>query len=460
VKSILDKAREERKRREHAERNGRAKIPATPDASTESMDGAASAWPAPLAKDAYHGLAGDIVRTIEPHSEADPVALLVQLLVLAGAALGRTAHFCVEADVHYLNEFAVLVGATGKARKGVSFGHDRRVLAMADPEFVREHIQGGLSSGEGLIWAVRDPIKKQEAIKERGRVTGYQQVEEDPGVSDKRLLCHESEFATVLRRMEGQGNTLSALLRQAWESGNLRTLTKQSPVKATGAHVGLIAHITCKELRRYLTVTEQANGFGNRICFFAVRRSKKLPDGGKLEEKDLKPLGQRLGAALTFGKKAGALRRDEKARALWHAVYEALSDEKPGLAGCLLARSEAHVMRWACLYAVLDSSNVIKPDHLNAALALWDYVEDSVRYIFGDTQGDPLADQLLRLIRASGATGISRGEMFDACGRHESRDKINDALGLLFMLKLAHSKRIETDGRPEERWFLTQADPG
>src|SRR5262249_1032754 len=36
-------------------------------------------WPT-LAQEAFHGLAGTIVNTIAPHSEADPVALLMQLL--------------------------------------------------------------------------------------------------------------------------------------------------------------------------------------------------------------------------------------------------------------------------------------------------------------------------------------------------------------------------------------------
>jgi hypothetical protein len=61
----------------------------------------------------------------------------------------------------------------------------------------------------------------REEVKDKGRVTGYQDVEVDPGVSDKRLLVYEPEFALVLKQMERQGNTLSAILRQAWESGNL-----------------------------------------------------------------------------------------------------------------------------------------------------------------------------------------------------------------------------------------------
>ena len=56
-------------------------------------------WPEPPKEEAFHGLAGEIVRVIEPHPEADPVALLIQLLVAFGSAVGRRAHFRVEASI-------------------------------------------------------------------------------------------------------------------------------------------------------------------------------------------------------------------------------------------------------------------------------------------------------------------------------------------------------------------------
>jgi hypothetical protein len=49
-------------------------------------------WPAPLTDDAFHGVAGEIVRAIEPHSEADPAALLIQFLVAFGNLVGHAAY--------------------------------------------------------------------------------------------------------------------------------------------------------------------------------------------------------------------------------------------------------------------------------------------------------------------------------------------------------------------------------
>ena len=80
--------------------------------------GGESQWPAPIDDAAYYGLAGDIVRTLEPQTEADPVALLIHVLVGVGNLGGRCPHFRVGGTTHYTNENAICVGKTSSARKG------------------------------------------------------------------------------------------------------------------------------------------------------------------------------------------------------------------------------------------------------------------------------------------------------------------------------------------------------
>jgi hypothetical protein len=143
-------------------------------------------WPGPPGEEAFYGLAGRIVRTIEPASEADPAALLVQTLVVFGNLIGRGAHFQVEADRHHGNEFCILIGRTSKARKGTSWGHVARLAREAEERWADDRVQSGASSGEGIIWAVRDAIVSREKTKEGGEVK-YVEVEKDPGVDDKRL---------------------------------------------------------------------------------------------------------------------------------------------------------------------------------------------------------------------------------------------------------------------------------
>jgi hypothetical protein len=245
-------------------------------------------WPTPPGPGAYHGLAGEIVQAIAPHTEADPVALLAQLLVAFGAAVGRGAHFQVEATRHNPNEFVVLVGDSAKARKGSSWEHVRRLLARADQTLAARTLTG-LSSGEGLIWAVRDPAGP------------------DPGPSDRRLLVVEPEFASVLKHTARDQSTLSPVLRSAWDARPLALLTRTAPARATAAHIGVIGHITQAELRHHATGVELTNGFLNRFLLIACRRVRLLPEGGRHDPLHGSGLQRRLARHLGEAKRAGRL---------------------------------------------------------------------------------------------------------------------------------------------------------
>lgn len=408
-------------------------------------------WPQ-LASTACHGLAGEIVRAIEPHTEADPAALLSQLLVSFGNVVGSTAHFTVEADKHTLKLFMVLVGLTSKGRKGTSWGYVKELFAQADEAWADERIQSGLSSGEGLIWAVRDPVMKREAVRKKGKAVAFQNVEVDAGVDDKRLLVFEPEFASTLRVMGRDGNTLSAVIRQAWDSGNLRAMTKNNPAKATGTHISIIGHVTKSELCRYLNKTEAANGFANRFLWLCVKRSKILPEGGRIKDVHFAPLIERLRHAIQFARNLNEeITRDEEARMLWKEIYPELSKGKPGISGAMTSRGEAQVMRLSCLYALLDLSAVIKKEHLQAALSLWKYSEDSCRYIFGDILGDPIADEIREAL-CGAPEGMTRTEISHALGRHKESQEITQALSVLFEQGLARMETQETGGRASEVW--------
>ena len=413
-------------------------------------------WPSSLSSTAYHGLGGEIVRTIEPHSEADPAALLIQVLTAFGNFVGRGPYFLAEADRHYTNLYAVLVGSTSKGRKGSSLNQVLRVLGLVDPEWVTDGKQTGLSSGEGLIWAVRDKIEREEPVRDAGPVTEYQSVVADPGVEDKRLLVVEPEFASTLRVMSRDGNNLSPVLRAAWDHGDLRTLTKNSPARTTGAHISIIGHITADEFRRYLDRTEAANGFMNRFLVICVRRSKVLPEGGNLTDEDLAPLAERLSAAIEFARSVEWITFDPDARALWHQVYPDLSEGKPGLHGAMTSRAEAQVIRLASLYALVDQSKVIQAPHLKAALALWAYAETSVALVFGNSTGDPLADELDQAIRARPG-GMTRTDIRDHFKRHKSKDHIDRALTALAQLGRVSCVEEKTPGRSTQRWVATKA---
>lgn len=391
-------------------------------------------WPDPMRDAAYIGPIGDFVRKLAPQTEAAREALLIQALVAAGSAMGRHGHVLAEETYHHTNLFAVVVAGTG-ARKGVSWGRVRRFLGRAvGAEWLDEHIVGGLSSGEGLINAVRDA---------------------GPMIPDKVALAYESEFAAVFKTKGRDGSTLSTVMRQAWDGDALHTLTKNSPLRATGAHISIIGHITPDELRRMMTETDATNGFANRILWVCVKRARYLPDGG--EDVNLNAEVEALQNAIEYGRSAGHFKRDAEARALWHSRYRDLSSGRPGQLGAVTNRAEAQVTRLSLLYALLDRSPGIQRRHLEAALAVWDYCLASAAFLFGDALGDPDAEELYAELCTRGQEGMSKSDMFAHFRNHRSAKQIGAALGVLAGQGKAEKRPHKHDGgRTVDRWYALE----
>jgi hypothetical protein len=78
--------------------------------------------------------------------------------------------------------------------------------------------------------------------------------------------------------------------------------------------------------------------------------------------------------------------------------------------GSITGRAEAQVIRIALIYALLDGKPEIELVHLKAAIAVWDFCDESARQTFGDSLGDPIADTILVALRKAGTAGRSRVE--------------------------------------------------
>ncbi|HEX8397672.1 MAG TPA: DUF3987 domain-containing protein [Pyrinomonadaceae bacterium] len=404
----------------------------------------------------FFGLAGDFVRLVEPHSEADKMALLIQFLNYFGVIIGRSAHFQVEANKHYTNTFVVLVGDTASGRKGTSLGRVKEVFKDIDEHFERGCIASGLSSGEGLIYNVRDTVERT-----RTKNGATETIVEDEGVLDKRLLVHEGEFAKVLGVQERIGNTLSECLRDFWDSGSARNMTKNSPLKTTNAHVGIVGHITKTELLKCLNAVESANGYANRFLWVVVERSKLLPFGGEVPQDEMNKLRQKLRDRISFAKMVERLQFTPDAAKRWCSVYIELETTRAGVLAKVTQRASPYVIRLSCIFALLDSKKEIHLEHLEAALAVWKYCENSARYIFGNSTGDKLADEVIALLRQNGAAGLTKTEITNSTGRNKSATRLNEALRMLSHQGFAKVlKEIKSDSRkPIERWYAKEFFP-
>lgn len=334
-------------------------------------------WPV-LSPLALPGLVGDFVGLATRKSEADPAAVLTTLLTrfgceVSGFAPGRGPFLMVGDTLHRPRLFSCIVGNSSKSRKGTS-GEPIKKLFTFEPDYVPASCSPGpLSSGEGLVYAVRDEVQSWNVDKGTG---DGRMVVADPGVTDKRLFVYDQELAAGLHSTKREGNTLSTILRCLWDSGDVSPLTKRDRIRTTGANICLVSHITIHELKALLDQVQAFNGFGNRFLWVCARRRGLVPFPESMPVTELDALRRDLLVLINAAQNAVEVRMNEDARTLWGEVYPDLSKDHSGLAGCIINRGEAQALRLAMVYALLDGKALIESSHLAAGLAFWNYCRD------------------------------------------------------------------------------------
>jgi len=413
---------------------------ATPGRQRGKVPSAAPQAPFPVPDEAmFYGLAGEIVNSVDPFTEASRPAVLVHLLAGCGAMMGRGPHMMAGFAKHPPSVWGLIVGGTSLGAKGTAEATASAFLRAAWPEFMDSRVLPGLSSGEGLVHQVRDPVE-----------------DTDEGEKDKRLYVVLSEFRTVMAQARRETNTLAATLRLAWDSPAVLHIPNRgnNALKATGAHIVMVAHVTPGEFRARIDPGEIAGGSLNRFLIIASRTSKNLPDEPLYPVHQLDAYGTRVRNAVETAYMLGNRRigRTENAQKLWKENYPSLknpvgaqSEDDEGILAAVVVRARPHVLRTALTYALLDERQIVGEEHLAAALALWRYSLDSARWLFRTASPDLV--KLRAFIDEAGPAGRSKEEIrSDLFGRHLKADEIDRLLSQLGSDYEEYA--VPTKGRP------------
>ncbi len=378
-------------------------------------------WPTPLGPRARVGLIGDIVEAIEPTTEADPNAILFQLLAALGNLLGGGPALEIDRKRHALRIWVLIVGSTASGKKGTGAQRVFSLLDSIDPTWSLRR-KAGIASGEAIVHHVRDSVERKKRTRDGVGAT-RETAEIEPGEDDKRLFLLEEEFSRVLRLAKRPGSTLSATIREAWDSDVLMTTSKSAPQRATGAHVTVVGHITPEELRVELSSTQISGGLANRFLFASSRRSRDLPWPPPVDPRVEQDLIARLGAVRAFVHEAqvdGSLQRmalESAAFDLWPEIKREVEGaiERAEAAGLelvkVLTRGAPYVLRIASLYAVAARRWEIAAEDLHAAREVWRYSVESARSIFGDEVRHPDSQKVLEALAEARASRMTRSEV-------------------------------------------------
>lgn len=394
-------------------------VPAVQDAPAvgpSEQDGASPLAPPTMAPEGFVPLLRGFVDAACASSEAHPVAVAANAIAWFCCAIGRGSHQRIGDAVIHCRPNALIVGKSGKARKGTSETTAREVFKRADlllrqrwgNKDVLRFFPGGMSTGEGLAWVIRDPREAD------GNGKGI-----DEGVKDKRLVVIEPEFANVLAQVKRDGNTLSAVVRNVFDGRDIEPMTKTSQTKASRPHVVITGHITGFELREKSTENDAANGLLNRFVILYVYRPKLVPLPKPTPEAVLDDLAVRVADAIEYASRGNVhanntheVAMTPEAEDYWRQHYNQVTRDRDGKGGNLLARSEMYARMLAMIFALMDRRSEIEPCDLRAALAWVDYWHRSVVYIFqceeDEAELDPFTVEVLTLVTARPGVSLSQ----------------------------------------------------
>jgi hypothetical protein len=333
-----------------------------------------------MAPEAFHGWLGRWVKTLEPVTEADPVALL-------GLGLGALGH-CVREDIRLqggqtVNQLMVLVGDE-RAGEGIAWGHIGLLFSLTNWK-------------KGIITKI--PSRQYWAA-----------------------------------------------LAGEWDQCRASLLARSRP----------------EQILDLLTQPEAIyNGLSSRALLLRLRGGTPRPLAD-VEYVDLDAVGC-LEDSLSFAKRmiASRLRLSPEVEDLWEALYSALRTPRHGgaMINVMTELAERHVLRLAGLYAVVDQSRDIRKEHLLAALAVWDYSEETLHGLFAHQTGDRKQNDVLRSLRERHPIGLTTLEVNRAVLQGNFRGGAEPLLRKLEQEGWIYSMEEPASGRgkrPAHRWFLTQ----
>lgn len=321
----------------------------------------------------FYGLLGDILRVIMPGTEADEMAISSHLMAALANVIGRRPYFKDGKTEHYLTLNIAVAAMSCHARKTSALEVALKLLRTIDPSWER-------NCRTVLPWADANIIA---GIRALARTRGNRSTRSSSVTKNGRLLVLADNFGRILVATGHPDNTLSPVLRRLWSKGNGKTTVDGEEVRVANAHVGFVGHFNLDSSISRLRRGARKNGLASLFLWFFVRRSKCVPYS-RWPTAKLEPLVLRLKKVVAFARTVDEMKRSHKAETLWadlHARLTPQPSQHPGLAP-LKKHAPTHVMRLACVFALMDMSATVKTQHLRAAMKMWAFVDESIDFIF------------------------------------------------------------------------------
>ncbi|HIF9109020.1 TPA: DUF3987 domain-containing protein [Photobacterium damselae] len=320
---------------------------------------------------------------------------------------------------------------------------DNIVSAQSGLPLYARVFSGGLSTGEGIAYELRDGIVGDNK-------------EASQGVEDKRLLVKEHEFYNVMVKCNTTGSILSGTIRKVFDGESLEPMTKTDRIKCTKPDVCILGQITPEELMAKLDSVAISNGFLNRFPIFSGTAPIYQPIPQTIEKEQLQKHAKKLNEVMRWCHESPrVITMSDCYKELWCEKYSDLKQigANDSIEKSLMTRAPHYATMYAMLFAALDMTTVVTANHLTASLAWIEYWHESVRYIFGTEAAAYKAEQtnlqavevlkkIKELIANNNDKPITRTPLQQALGKKYTSKQLNDVLK--FLQELPNSPIVVT----------------
>lgn len=375
---------------------------------------------------------GRLADVLDPYCEGAKAGVMVSLLSAFSGYIGPDTRVETGRGTSPLASWFVLVGISGRGRKGAT----ARIAVPVIKEAFNK-------------WAPRNVVKGIPATG-LGMMTELLEHEGDP------MFVLEEEMDTFISNAK-RDTKVGVYLRKSWDGETIAHKTAKADMIVDSPHFGFVGHVQPKNWGAITGSSDASGGTYNRFLAIYVEQSKTVPVfGGPDPRPAIEKAAKVLRGMGAWGKETGLVRVPAEVADRFEAhhrpVCEGLTDGNELLAE-MAERALGYLIRISALYALADQRDEVSVEDMDSALALVKYAVESVRYVLPEMGGESLASKIQRALEIHGE--LTKADIWDVVGRNVANAEIMEALHQIPGLIVTKGK--STGGRPPSVFRLENA---
>lgn len=344
--------------------------------------------PPPIPEAAFFGWHKDWRDLAYPTTAASPAFHLAASTTFQAAMMGRRISIKYAGSTLYPNQFTIAIGKT-KSFKDTAY---RRTMEM---------VQNAKDSALGDRVVQRDEFRVEQDFASREALIETLSVHPN-------VYLFSSEITTLLKNATREGtSTLLDTLIQAWDNpvelstNSIRSRKNESGV-AKYPYLSIYGGTQPKRIGDHMTETMISSGLGNRIAFFMGQPRAKLARTPEIDFEESVKMYHRLQQAIRWYPEGTAVQMSDSANRVWDDWFYAIPDLEDELAADISVRHPEMAQKWALMFAVSEQSEFVEARHLEAALAIIDWMWNCVQMMlpgWGVSNERKIEERILTVLR-------------------------------------------------------------